>query len=860
MADLEKTVKIIFSGDDQLSSVANKLTGKMNQFGEGVSDIAAPLAAIADNVLKVDAALAALASGGLVYAFSKSKDFEAAQIELKKVVGDQPEVLAAATKAALEMSNKYGEGAGKILLSSANFKQAGYNAQESLQLTKDSLDLVIAGDLAAADSSELLIATLKGFRAPASEAARVVDILNEVSNQYATDVGELARGMAGISPIARQMGFSMEETAGMLTPVIEIFRSGDEAAIALKTGLLKLVDDSKPVQKALKALGVAQTDANGNLRSGRDILFDVAKAFQTADQDAKLFLTQQLVGIQQSARMVEVFDNLSKSTEITRAALNSAGSAAQEVAARLESSETAVDRFKVGFENLAIIIGDQFRDAAKEAINGGTEIELALQNAVDSGAFEPIFSQIERFFDELGRYLSGVAAALPEAMENVDFSGLTDSIGEAWSDISRLFGNLDLTKPQDLARAVQAVVDSVESIIRVTGGMVEAFVPIFDQIRNAITWFNSMDAGTKEFAGNLLGSAKIVDMAGGIIGSSLDMISGALSIFALSKGTKIAEGVKGIGAAFTSLGATLTATPALAAAASGAFGLTAGTLINEYVPGVKEAAQEGWRLIDTVINFTGTQGRGNQMLKEADERLKQAREQYAKTRGEIEKLPAEAKTEVKTIGIEEALEMIRKVPLEVEKIPDKKNVDVILDADGNVLVEIKRKVDEAVPEKKTVKIDAKIETEKIKAQAAIVQSSIEWNAKINVAKVEADVEKVKAMFESVNTTVESTGSTLSSLWGNVGELSGGQKYDLERQIREENERRDKALKLQEKLIDSQTALMNEKKKAISEGKGLITVSADGLEPELQAFMWKILERVQVRAAEENAEFLLGLDN
>ena len=44
----------------------------------------------------------------------------------------------------------------------------------------------------------------------------MLDILNEVSNNYATDIEQLGVGMAGISPIARTMGFSMEETVGIL--------------------------------------------------------------------------------------------------------------------------------------------------------------------------------------------------------------------------------------------------------------------------------------------------------------------------------------------------------------------------------------------------------------------------------------------------------------------------------------------------------------------------------------------------------------------------------------------------------------------------------------------------------------------
>jgi hypothetical protein len=38
---------------------------------------------------------------------------------------------------------------------------------------------------------------------------------------------------------------------------------------------------------------------------------------------------------------------------------------------------------------------------------------------------------------------------------------------------------------------------------------------------------------------------------------------------------------------------------------------------------------------------------------------------------------------------------------------------------------------------------------------------------------------------------------------------------------------------------------------------MIKIEAAGLEPHLEAFMWKILENIQIRANAEAAEFLLG---
>ncbi|MBO1225040.1 MAG: hypothetical protein JYX80_11490 [Candidatus Scalindua sediminis] len=41
------------------------------------------------------------------------------------------------------------------------------------------------------------------------------------------------------------------------------------------------------------------------------------------------------------------------------------------------------------------------------------------------------------------------------------------------------------------------------------------------------------------------------------------------------------------------------------------------------------------------------------------------------------------------------------------------------------------------------------------------------------------------------------------------------------------------------------------------GDAMITISGDGPEPELEAFMWQILQRIQIRANADGAEYLLG---
>ena len=944
MADLEKTVSIIFAGVDNLSGTASQINRSFSDLGGSISSVADPLAGIAESVLKAEAALAALAVGGLVVAFNASKNFESSMIELKKVVGDQPEVLNEAKVAALDLSAKYGESASDILGSMAEFKQAGFDMSDSMTLAKTAMDMVIAGGVESAQASELLVASLKGFREPASEAARLLEILNTISNNYATDVEQLAIGMAEFSPIAYQMGFSMEETAGILTPVIEVFRSGGEAAIALKTGLLKLIDDSEPVKSALASIGVSQTDLNGNLRSGEDILKDVTVAFQGLDQNQKLYITQQLVGTQQSARMVEVFDNLSKSTDITAVAMGSAGSAAQEVAARLESSEVAVNRFISSFTNLSIAVGDSFREAAKEAINGGTDIETALEGLVRSGAFDPLLNMVAEFAEDTGTYLSGIAQALPEAMEGVDFSALIEQVRGLGTEIGEafdlLFGSFDLTKPEELEAAIQKVVDVIKNLTAMTSGVLEGMSPLFSAIGIGIEKFAAMDTEIAKLLGTTSGAGKTISEFIDVltkIGPALNVLTYGTIVSATANVASLVFGLGGLG---------LVAVPVGIAAGITAIGYAANECFeavnraNEalgYIPEVVDTKivisggdemdiVTGYiydldgKTVDVPVNVTlsdgGTINTVTGFITDADGKqvkvdsavtlqngdtldmingfLKEAESGKVydlktkltvdETSGQNEKLIEALRTSEANIEVSYELNpdtgkfeaVIKEIGASTEaalnanvKGPVMETLEWI-DAEGQ-RHELKVPVDntdiakttaaiEAVPTEKMleIKLQGDIDTElaQIKANAELAQTSMEWTAKVNIAQAETAMQVFKASIDSVSTGIQSTGNTLTGLFDLLGDSPNS--FKLSSAINAEMKYREQEFQLQKQLLEQEIELNKQKTDAAKNGESMISITAEGLEPELEAFMWKIIERVHIRATSEASEFLLGI--
>ena len=858
MADLKRTIEILFEGTNNTGTAITAVGRGLDTLNYQIATVAQPFADLTTAIVKLDAVLASLAAAGLTYAYSESSKLQSAFTELKKVAGDNAEVLDVAKTNAKALSNAYGEAASEILNSTANYVQAGYNVDEAMQLAKTGMDLVIAGGVDASQSSEILIASLKGFQEPASEAGRLLDILNEVSNNYATDIEQLGVGMAALSPIASNMGLSMEETAGILTPVIEVFRSGDEAANALKTGLLKLIDDTAPVQEALESIGVSQTDSNGALRSGKDILLDVSKAFQTLDEDQKLFVTQQLVGIEQSARMVTVFDNLGKTTEITATAMNSAGSAAKEVAARLEDPEVAVNRLAQGFKNLASSIGDDFQEAGTGAINGITSILNSLEDAVDDGAFDPLLDALTDFLEGLEEDFKALAEKLPEALEGVDYSGFLDALGEIKAVMAGLFDGVDLDKPETLTAAIQKIVDTMESIARVSATIGEVFVTVGGHILSMIDWFNNLDDGTKSLLGTISGVGAALTAIAVPVGVVTSALSGLGSVITLVAGSPIIAG--------------------FAAMAAGLAGVAKGT---EFV-------------LDKTSEWIGKNEEAEaslQFAKEVDEDIAQIYEEANKVGPAFEEMGQSAYEsnlaiansledtgssydyiiekgkefgylveEKKTVNVdtEEAKEKIAGFYKITEEIRDGQKWRVMIPVDTTEVKKAKKEVEDAIPAVKRLEIETDLEIAKVKSQAEIAQSALKLKAEVDIAEIEAAAKVTVAVAENIFEMFANTGDTISSLVSMFGDdTTISQDNAIYRAISNEQEYRSALLAQQKELNDAQVAYLKAKTQRMKDNKeSLITVNGDGLQPHLEYIMWEVFEAIQVRATQEGLDQLL----
>ncbi len=121
----------------------------------------------------------------------------------------------------------------------------------------------------------------KEFRenVPASfeNSAVAADIFSSAADLTTASVKDLFDGMANIGPVGAQFGLTLEQQVAILAKFNDAGTRGAEAGTALRQMLTRLTNPQ--AQKELNKLGVAWTDAGGNIRDVFDIFKDIEEKF-----------------------------------------------------------------------------------------------------------------------------------------------------------------------------------------------------------------------------------------------------------------------------------------------------------------------------------------------------------------------------------------------------------------------------------------------------------------------------------------------------------------------------------------------------------------------------------------------------
>ena len=226
------------------------MMGGMGGFGAGIKGGLAMMGPQAMGFAAV-----AAAAMGVKKVFSDligiNKQFEQSHANLAAVMGKtRGETEALATQAKqLGATTQYT--AMQILDLQTNLARLGFTEQEILNSTKAVQALATATNADLGEAANLAGAALRGFGLDASEMDRVASVLAVSTSKSALSFDKLATAIPIVAPVAKQFGFSIEDTVTMLGKLSDAGMDASMAATATRNIFLKMADGSGKLSQAM---------------------------------------------------------------------------------------------------------------------------------------------------------------------------------------------------------------------------------------------------------------------------------------------------------------------------------------------------------------------------------------------------------------------------------------------------------------------------------------------------------------------------------------------------------------------------------------------------------------------------------
>jgi TP901 family phage tail tape measure protein len=818
MADLEKTVAIIFSGKDDLSKTITSISKGFDQIDSVVSKTADIFADIGEKVLLTQAALVTLASGGLTLSVLAAQDFNSEFLEISTLIddtGDSVDTFRNQIKAYAADSTKSISDINAAVYAAIS---AGTDYKDALDLIETAERLAIAGKAGLQESTVLLASVMNAYGSATDEAGRYSDVFFQTVKLGQTTLPELAASLASVTSIAAAAKIPIETITGAVAHLTAQGMPTAEAITAIRGAIQGIL---KPSSEAAKTAGELSIEFGASALEAKGlegILLDVYQATEgNVETIGKLFgNVQGLTGVLATVGK-DGGDAFLATLDQMRNASGATTTAYEKMSADVKlANQGLINNFKLTL----VEIGDKVLGEYGEIVGGVEDIFQGIQQAVAAGEFDALFDLIREEAGDLAKWLSEIGKALPEAMGDVDFDQYASTFRGMVSEIKKVFAALfpeDLTTKEGLADAIQRIVDMGSTINSVTSGIISAFGPVAKALSSLVDKFLESGAAGEDTAkqlGETFGSGMILSflretfgpvgyLLAGVIGAFEDTTDAArdLDLDPLGESLYMAEKqAENTEKKLSDLADTTSKT---------------GDAAKDLADKTKEATETkliDWSdaAADALAGVTGEAG---------------------KTKDGVQEIFDEGVT---IIG---------------EIIPDEKSIAAT-----------KKKIEDEIPPEKLMRIQADLDIAQIKAEAENFQSLVEWKARLDIAQVEAATRNIETMFNGIATVVDSTADVIGTMVGVFADTSafGSQRRKIEDWIEREYKMREQAAEQQAVLIEQQIKLNELKLDALESGESMIEISADGLEPDLEMILWKIIEKVQIRANAAGNEFLLGL--
>lgn len=534
------------------------------------------------------------------------KQIDDALTDLKKVTNETDAGYDRFLQTMSKTAGVVGSTVAELTTMAAEWARLGYSMQEAANLAESTAVLLNVSEFEDATSaSEALISTIQAFGYAADDSMHVVDILNEVGNNFAISSDGIATALQDSASALMAGGNSMEEATAMIAAANKVTQDPSKVGAGLRTISLRLrgtevskeleelgedteglVSSSKMRDKIKGLTGVDILTDTGAYKSTYDIIKEIAYVWEDmADMDQAALL-ELMAGKNRSNIMAALLTNVEDLEGAYEKAMDAEGSAYRENEAYLDSIQGRVDLFMNALQTFWMNFISS--DMIKGIVDLGTTLiqflDTAYGKATALGVAFTAFLKITKNVDNFKNAVRSIFSVNSNTSDVAVNTAVTQANTEAkMANVSATNAETEANTAEAASSTVASEADAAETVSSSTASAAdtaEAAASSQASMADTVEAVASQTAAEADMAESVASSAASVADATESVTSGIASTTTAVSGF--SKVSNVAT------AAFGKLKNVVVAHPFMAIAAAV---LVAVAAIDKFTISAKEASE-----------------------------------------------------------------------------------------------------------------------------------------------------------------------------------------------------------------------------------------------------------------------------
>lgn len=463
-------------------------------------------------------------------AVKMATDFEKQMSEVQAISQASGSDFDRLKETAMDLGASTAFSASEVAAGMTEMAKAGWDTDQIISGMGGVLDAAAASGEDLASVSTVVADAVTGFGLAASDSTRVADLLTQAANGGTIGINDLAESYKYISPIAKTMGFSIEDVTTAITALSTAGIKGSQAGTSLRTMLSQLNNPSEKVAAAMDELGIDIADAEGNFYSLDEILSQMRSRFKELTPEQQAYYANVLAGREGMSGLNAILSMSQEEYDKIAESMDNADGVAQKTAETMQDNLAgAIEQLGGAFETAAITIGDRMIPYIRQLAEWITGLVDKFNNLSDEQQdmivkFGLIAAAVGPVLLILSKII-GLATTLGGA-----FMAIGTSVGEATALVNAGFTGMAM-QAGIVGKAVALIKDPINAIVNAFKMITTAINPVKVAITVLVAAFMTLWNTNEGFRSSITNTWNSIKL---IISGAIDEISEKLSSYGIT--------------------------------------------------------------------------------------------------------------------------------------------------------------------------------------------------------------------------------------------------------------------------------------------------------------------------------------